>query len=157
MQKHVFPLFSPFWVAQKRVFPPFGLSAPCRSVFFLFLAFLHRAEACFFSFWPFCIVQKRVFALFDLSASCRSVFFLFLAFLHRAEACFFSFWPFCAVQKRVFALFGLSASCRNKQKCKITCNITILYLFLQNKNDYEIFNFILHLVYNYQLFFYSKG
>lgn len=62
-----------------------------------------------------------------------------------------------ASQKRVFTLFVLSASRRNKQKCKITCNITILYLFLQNKNDYEIFNFILHLVYNYQLFFYSKG
>jgi len=44
---------------QKHVLSLFGLSAPRRSVLFLFLAFLHRAEVEFFSFWPFCTAQKQ--------------------------------------------------------------------------------------------------
>ena len=142
---------------QKRLFSLFHAYVVDRSDYFLFFMLMSLTETFIFSFSCLCRWQKRLFSLFHAYVVDRSDYFLFLAFPRCAEACFFSFWPFCTVQKRVFSLFSLSAPCRNKQKCKITCNITILYLFLQNKNDYEIFNFILHLVYNYQLFFYSKG
>ena len=105
--------FYSFWVTQKRVFSPFALSEPLRSMFFLHLSFLTHSEACFFSICPFWVAQKHVFSPFALSESLRSMFFLFLPFLSRSEACFFSFCPFWVTQKLVFSPFVFSESLRS--------------------------------------------
>ena len=114
-EAHFFLIWS-FWVAQKHIFSPFGLSESLRSAFFLHLVFLSRSEAWFFSIWPFWVTQKRIFSPFNLSESLRSAFFLHLAFLSHSEAHFFSIWPFWVTQKLDTTLFGfrLCNSMKNK-------------------------------------------
>ena len=90
-EAHFFSIWS-FWVAQKRIFSPFGLSESLRSAFFLHLAFLSRSEAYFFSIWPFWVAQKRIFSSFGLSESLRSVLLLHLVFLSHSEAWKISVW-----------------------------------------------------------------
>ena len=84
-------IFCSFWVTQKRVFSPFALSESLRSIFFLYLLFLSRSEAYFFSICSFWVAQKHVFSPFALSESLRSMFFLHLLFLSHSEALIFSF------------------------------------------------------------------
>ena len=65
VHRNLSAIFCPFWVAHKLVFSPFALSESLRSVFFLFLLFMSRSEACFFFFCPFWVAQKHLFSLFQ--------------------------------------------------------------------------------------------
>ncbi len=108
---------------------------------FLFLFFLSRSEAHFFSIRPFWVTQKRDFSSFDLSESLRSTFFLHLVFLShseayfflhlvflsRSEAHFFSIWPFWVTQKHIFSSFGLSESLRSLTLLFLASDCVILW------------------------------
>ena len=131
-----------FWVAQKHVFSPFGLSAPRGSMkktnFGLsaprfsmkkrILNFPRRAEARKNEFWPFRAARKHEKLNFGLSAPRGNMKKRILVFPRHAEAWKNDFWPFRAAQLLFFYSFRLEILI--KFEMSVLKNISICRLFL---------------------------